>query len=209
MGKTLYEHATDELRRLGLHLPDESPDSRKILVDTLALVRRFEKQNHNEHTGKWVLEFFETICNFLPLSPITDDPAEWEGYEDTHKNIKTGEAEVTKRWQNLRAPSIISMDGGKTFVDLRTNKEGTSVDHVEQAKEWAADRAKREASRLEGDQPADGPAAPNVLAKPPVDTSAPAGEEGPTAAPRSEERKAADKVLKSQHKNSKPEKEAK
>jgi len=176
MGKTLYEHATAELKRLGLHLEEESPDSRKILTDTLALVKRFEKQAHNEWTGKWVLEFFETLCNFLPLSPITDDPAEWEAYEDTHKNVTTGEAEVTKRWQNKRAPSIVSMDGGKTFVDLKTKKEGKSVDHIEQEKEWAADRAKRDAERKAKANPGQ-VQAPNVLAQPPVDTSVPAGEE--------------------------------
>lgn len=178
MPKTLFEHATDELRRLGLHLPDESEDSRKILTDTLSLVKRFEKQDHTEHTGKWVLEFFETICNFLPLSPITDDPDEWEGYEDTHKNLKTGEAEVTTRWQNLRAPSIISMDGGKTWVDLRTNKEGTSANRAQLEKDWAEDRAKRAADRELAENPPE-ESTPEAPVRPPADTSVPAAEDGP------------------------------
>lgn len=175
MVKTLFEHASYELQKLGLHL-DGDKASIKILTDTIALVKKFEKQNHDEYTSKWVLEFFETICQHLPLSPITDDADEWEGFEDTHKNLKTGKAEVTVRWQNKRAPSIISMDDGKTFVDLRTNKEGVAVDHIKQAKEWAEQRQER----LRAKEEAENPKLPS-MARPPVDTSTPPGEEAAAA----------------------------
>lgn len=172
MGKTLVEHAEYELEKLEL-LHDEDPVNRKIATDTIALVKRFEKQKHTERSGQWVLDFVERICNFLPLSPVTDDPEEWTAYEDTHKDLETGKEVITQRWQNKRAPSLVSIDGGKTFVDLKSNKEGTSVDHIKQAEEWAKDRAEREAKKKAGDVVAQ---APNVLARPPVDLSTPAGE---------------------------------
>lgn len=174
MGKTLYEHAAYELRKLG-ELSTGSEADKKIFTSVLALVRRYEKQTHDDYTGKWVLEFFDTLCNFQPLSPITDDPDEWEGYEDTRKNMRTGETEVTKRWQSLRCPSMISSDGGKTWFDLKTNKEGTSVDHLEQAKDWAKQKADAIAEKDKANtiETAPAPAAP--------DTTPPAGEEVPVA----------------------------
>lgn len=175
MGKTLYEHAKFELEKLDL-LSEGDEANRKVYETTLALVKRFEKQGHNQFTGKWVLEFFETLCNFLPLSPLTDDPAEWTEYQDTRRNMATGEEETITRWQNNRAPMFMSEDGGKTFTDLRTDKKGESVDHVKQAEEWAAARSARKAAReqeLAPKQPeqvtAPKPAAP--------DNSTPAGEE--------------------------------
>lgn len=135
----------------------------------------------NPHTTKWVLEFFETICNWLPLSPITDQPDEWEEYEDIHRNMKTGGEEKTIRWVSTRAPSIISMDGGKTWVDYRTNKEGVSVDHIKQAEEWAADKAERKANKEAVESQAKPPADPGI------DTSTPPGEDSPLPPPASAE----------------------
>lgn len=179
MSKTLYEHAQYELKKLGL-LEDGEHEGRTIVVNTLAMVRHFEKMKLSEEAHKWVLEFTETLANHLPLSPITDEESEWEPYEDTHKNLETGEVVVTKRWQSRRAPMVISADGGKTFVDMRTNKEGISVDHIEQEKEWAASRLERkEAAAAEEAAKKNAETAKAMVAKAPTDTSAPAGEETP------------------------------
>lgn len=137
--KTLYEHALYELERADLlHNPD--PQARKTATDTLALVKRFEKQKHTQTTGKWTLEFFNAIVNMIPLTPLTDDPEEWEKFDITKKNSETNEEEVTHRWQSRRSPSIISEDKGKTFVDMATGQTGTSLDHVEEAKKREQDR---------------------------------------------------------------------
>lgn len=185
MSKTLYEHAQYELKKLGL-LQDGEHDSRTIVVNTLALIKHIEKMKLNEHTHKWVLEFTETLANHLPLSPITDQPDEWEAFEDSHKNLDTGVIEVTKRWQNKRAPMVISLDGGKTFMDMRTNKEGVSVDHIVQNKEWEDARKAREAAKeAEETQKKNAETARNVVAAAPADTSTPAGEDAPAPAPKS------------------------
>lgn len=169
MGKTLTEHGQYELDKMMANLGDY-PANRIIAAATLALVKRFERQKLPENSASWVLDFFERICTWMPLTPITDDPTEWDEFEITTKNMATGEDKVERRWQSLRCPSLISTDGGKTFIDLQTKKEGTSVDYVQQAEEWAADR---EAEKNGGKQQI---LSNHPVARPPVDTSTPAGE---------------------------------
>ena len=137
--KTLVQHAQYELEKADL-VNNADPEARKIASDTLALVKRFEKQNHSKKTGKWVLEFFQNICWHVPLTPLTDDPDEWEKFDVETKNTETDEVTVVHRWQSRRSPSIISEDLGKTFVDIQSGKEGISLDHVEEEAKRAQDK---------------------------------------------------------------------
>lgn len=139
MTKTLVEHAQFELERADL-INNPDPKARKVATDTIALVKRFEKQAHDQTTGKYVLEFFENICYFKPLTPLTDDPEEWEKFEIEKTNTETKEKEVSHRWQSRRAPSVISEDEGKTWYDMATEKSGQSLDHIEEAKKREEDR---------------------------------------------------------------------
>jgi len=150
MGKTLLEHAAYELTKSGF-VDDTDPENRKVATDVMALVRRFVKQDHNERTGRIVLDFFETICFFLPLTPITDDPEEWEKFEIKTTNQETGEETTSTRWQSKRAPRIISEDSGKTFIDQATGKTGESVNAAEYAKKVEEQKALRDKTKAEQD----------------------------------------------------------
>ena len=185
MGRTLPEHAAYELAKPGMTDHDDA-EARKVATDVMALVRRFEKQDLAEKSARFVLEAFETLCNFLPLTPITTDPDEWEKYEIDRKNVDTGEVEKKLVWQSKRAPAIFSEDEGKTFIDQRTGKAGESVDHVEYAKQLEDQkkaRAERKAKAGERGKPL-----------PPTDSEVPAAEAGveppPAATTPKEEPKA-------------------
>lgn len=147
MGKTLVEHAAYELTKAGMaNNPD--PEARQVATNTIALVRRIEKMNMSEKQANYVIEAFSILTQFLPLTPITDDPEEWDKFEIDRKNVDTGEVEKKVVWQSKRATSIFSEDEGKTFIDQRTGKVGESVDHIQQAEEMKAAeeaRAKRKA----------------------------------------------------------------
>lgn len=150
--KTLLEHAAYELTRAGLTSHVE-PSARKTAEDTMALLRRFVKQNHDETTGRYTLEFFETLANFLPLSPITDNPEEWEKFSVESTNEETKEKTTAIRWQSKRAPSFISEDEGKTWTDMKSGRTGTSVDHVKEAAR--EEEEKKNSERLEKKRKAD------------------------------------------------------
>lgn len=150
--KTLLEHAAYELTRAGL-TNHEEPSARKTAEDTMALLRRFVKQNHDETTGRYTLEFFETLANFLPLSPITDNPEEWEKFTVKSVNEETKEETTVTRWQSKRAPSFISEDDGKTWTDMKSGRTGTSVDHVKEAAR--VEEEKKNSARIEKKRKAD------------------------------------------------------
>lgn len=155
MGKTLVEHAAYELTKAGL-TNHEDPEARKAATDTIALVRRFEKQGHNTKTAPIVLDMFQTICNFLPLTPITDDPEEWEKFEIDKRNVDTNEVEKKTIWNSRRATSIFSEDEGKTWYDQATGNTGESLDHVKEAEKKEAEAKAREERKKAAEQRAKG-----------------------------------------------------
>ncbi len=172
MGKTILEHAAYELTKSGM-TDHEDENARRVAMNVMALVRRFERQKNDKRSAEFILEAFERICRFMPLTPLTDDPDEWEKFEMVRRNVETNEEEKKIVWQSKRSTSIFSEDEGKTFYDQNTGKTGNSVDHVAQAK--AVEDAKKK--RMEQKAAAEARAkSPNVLAKPPVDSAAPAGE---------------------------------
>lgn len=164
--RTLSEHAAYELTKAGM-TDHENHDARQASIDTMALVRKFEKQHHNATSTEFVLGAFERLCNFLPISPLTDNPEEWEKLEMTTKSDETGIEEKRVVWRSKRARTILSSDGGKTFYDESTGKGGESVDHTIAEKEkevaerkaaadkaQAAERGKKPIGHVKPDVPA-------------------------------------------------------
>lgn len=150
--RTIVEHAAYELWKADM-TENEDPAARQAAINTMALVRRFEKMNMDERQAKFVLEAFETLCMLLPLTPITTDPEEWDKFEIDKKNVETNEIEKKIMWQSRRATSIFSEDEGKTFFDQRTGDTGESVNHIEQAeKKAAAKKARQEAEKRAKDE---------------------------------------------------------
>lgn len=168
MGRTLSEHAAYELTKAGL-TNNEEPEARQVALNTLALIRRLEKQNNNEKQFQYVVEGFQRLAQRMPLTPITDDPEEWEQFEITSKNIETGKVEAKTTWQSKRLPSLFSEDGGKTFVDQRTGKTGESLDHKKVEEEEAAAKKDREKRKAKAEKR-------NAKPIPHVDADVPAAE---------------------------------
>lgn len=152
MAKTLIDHAEYELTKAGL-IDNPNPEARKVATDTLALVKRFDKQKHTQKTAQWVTQFFTDLVSFIPLTTITDDPEEWEKFEIEQTNKETNEKTTVTRWQSRRCPSIFSEDEGKTWIDQATGNTGESAPAEEERKRVAEIRAAEEA-RLKQEQEA-------------------------------------------------------
>jgi hypothetical protein len=142
MARTLSEHAAYELTKAGLSNSDD-PQARKIASDLMALVHKFDKQKHTEKSHAFMMEALPRLLSFIPLTPITDDPDEWDKFEIERKNVDTGEIEKKTVWQSKRSASIFSEDEGKTWVDQRTGKTDTSLDHQAEAKRLVEEEAVR------------------------------------------------------------------
>ena len=167
MSKTLTEHAAYELTKAGL-ANNEDPEARQVATNTIALVRRIEKMKMTDKQADYVLEAFSVLTQFLPLTPITDDPEEWDKFEIDRKNVDTQEVEKKTVWQSRRATSIFSEDEGKTWTDQRTGKTGTSIDHIQQAKQEAAEKEAREKAKADAKARAEAPQSTAVLADQPA-----------------------------------------
>lgn len=100
----LVRHAQRELELAGLF--DEDADYGGMLAEgVMRLVRVFAEEGHSGASAGITVAILERLLRFQPLTPLTDDPAEWnEVGEDT--------------WQSSRRPDAFSEDGGKTYYLL-------------------------------------------------------------------------------------------
>jgi len=131
----LVKHARRELQLAGIG--DTDADYGGALDPAvMELIEVFSAQGHSGASAGLCLAMFYRLAQFKALSPLTDDPAEWEEVTD---RVLTPEqiAEGQRMWQNIRQGSTFSKDGGKTWKDLELQQSGESQPHkgVSDAKE--------------------------------------------------------------------------
>lgn len=96
---TLAEHARRELARIG----EESSTVEKYV----AVVEAFAAMGHSGGSAMIAANVVDKLIRYLPLAPLTDDPAEW-----VDRAEETG---AENWWQNARDSRAISHDGGRTY----------------------------------------------------------------------------------------------
>jgi len=97
----LVRFGKEELRREGWYEKD-SPYNGKIAKAVEELLETFAKQKHSGVSGQIVLNVFEKLARFEPLSPLTGSEDEWRDvgeaglqnkrYSAVFKDKETGEA---------------------------------------------------------------------------------------------------------------------
>lgn len=102
---TLIEHAKRELDIIG--------EEGFIKDNILAVVEAFAKGGHSGSSAEHTIDILERLLRRLPLTPITNDPDEWE------MRKMPGE----KCWQNIRDSRAISYNKGRSYY-LVTEGEG-------------------------------------------------------------------------------------
>lgn len=116
-GSNLACHAWDELDRAGL-LTGDGDYGGMIGRAVMDLVDVFVEQGHSGMSASIVIDILRRVLAFEPLSPLTDDPAEW--------------MEVTDGlWQSRRQSQAFSQDGGKTY---RLNDDRDTIHTSERSK---------------------------------------------------------------------------
>lgn len=105
----LEQHAEYELRKAGLF--DKDSDYGGMLGKAvLDIVKVFAKQGHSGFSAPYVVALFTKVANWDTLSPITNDPEEWEDVSQYFDG--------KPQWQNKRCPRFFSKDAGKTWWDV-------------------------------------------------------------------------------------------
>lgn len=109
----LIDHAKRELELLG-----EEPD----VVDWyLEVVHAFASFGHSGGSAAATIPVITALLQYQNLSPLTDDPDEWEHISDEVWGEKGG------AWQSKRNPAAFSRDHGKTYYFVT---EGSKKKHM-------------------------------------------------------------------------------
>lgn len=110
---SLVEHAQRELALIG-----EDQDVADWFVSVVA---KFAEFGHSGGSAEICIPRLEKLLRFQPLSPLTNDPAEWID----QSAISDGQP----LWQSVRNPAAISADGGCTYY-LVTEREAAGSDET-------------------------------------------------------------------------------
>ena len=95
----LVDHARRELALIG--------EDEWLTNGLCKVVAAFAEMGHSGFSAEHSTAVLEKLLRYRPLSPITDDPAEWED-----RSEMSGE----RLWQNRRDFRAMSRDGGKTYT---------------------------------------------------------------------------------------------
>lgn len=105
----LVRHAREEMRRAGLY--DEDADYEGMIPPAvMGVVERFAADHHSGGSAALVLAILDKVLRFQPLTPLTNDPAEWQQVEMANL--------ARAMWQSRRQHEAFSHDGGRTYYLL-------------------------------------------------------------------------------------------
>jgi hypothetical protein len=114
----LVDHARRELALIG--------EDEWLTNGLCKVVAAFAEMGHSGSSAEHCTVVLEKLLRYRPLSPITDDPAEWED---------RSEMSGYPIWQNIRDSRAMSKDGGKTYTlvdeEPKTSDSGQPVHRSE------------------------------------------------------------------------------
>jgi hypothetical protein len=105
----LVDHARRELALIG--------EDEWLTNGLCKVIAAFAEMGHSGFSAEHSTVVLEKLLRYQPLSPLTDDPAEWED---------RSEMSGYPIWQNTRDSRAMSTDGGKTYtlVDEEPKTDG-------------------------------------------------------------------------------------
>ena len=125
----LKEHFKKELDMAGLF--DKDSDYNGMIGKALMeLCKTFSGQGHSGFSANWVLSLFDTLGHYKTLTPISDDPKEWNNVSEM------GGQNSPAMWQSTRNPALFSENGGKSYYDVddKKRKKNRSLNHKKKDK---------------------------------------------------------------------------
>ena len=133
----LEQHAFSELNRAKLFSEEGDFYDGMLGRAVFDLIVLFAKQGHSGMSGSITIDLFQKLANFQALSPLTNDPAEWQLVSDPDPDPRARRPNHPSNgvWQSRRTSSAFSNDGGKTYYLLENrntllySQPQTQTDH--------------------------------------------------------------------------------
>jgi len=110
----LVDHAKKELELAGLFKKDSDYNG-MIGKAVMELMKCFSGQGHSGFSAGMVLDLFRRLGKWEQLTPVTDDPKDWNDVSEMSGDKK-------KLWQSKRNPSYFSENGGKSYYNVEDKK---------------------------------------------------------------------------------------
>ena len=125
----LVDHAKRELELAGLFDKDSDYEG-MIGKAVMKLMNSFRGQGHSGFSANWTRDLFNQLAQHQNLTPITDDPKDWNGVSEYSS------PDAKKVWQCKRNPKLFSNNNGKTYYDVedKKNKKIRSKSHKKKKK---------------------------------------------------------------------------
>ena len=108
---SLMKFAKEELIKAGLFDKDSSYGG-MLGESTMKLMECFVKEGHSGFSASMQVEIFRRLASWKPLTPLTNDPAEWSNVTEHCSNDRK------PLWQSRRSPDCFSNDEGKTYYSV-------------------------------------------------------------------------------------------
>jgi len=101
-------------RELDIAFPDkEDKMQQHAIKNVLELIETFSNQGHSNFSAPYVLNLFDRLAHWKPISPLTGDDNEWEEISDEYEQNKRYFSVFRKNHDNSTAYDL----DGKVFVD--------------------------------------------------------------------------------------------
>lgn len=114
----LVGFAKDEFKILGW---DKSEDEmqKEVCKNIIELLSVLSKQGHSGFSIGYVLNLFNKLANYIPISPLTGEDSEWNDVGTYHD--KSGNE--IKIFQNKRCPSVFKDSKDSRAYDMNTSDD--------------------------------------------------------------------------------------
>jgi hypothetical protein len=115
MTTAIIEHPETEESNLVIHARRELAllgNGPEINDHVLAMVKLFSEAGHSGSSAFYTIDLVVRLLHFQNLTPLTDDPEEWNFVGEEIWGIPGG------IWQSKRNGEAFSNDGGKTYYLL-------------------------------------------------------------------------------------------
>jgi hypothetical protein len=114
----LFRHAKAELARLGGDNNEIHPDFNNKILEIITI---FASMGHSGSSALYTRELVNKLLSHQTLTPITDDPSEWQKHAP---ELWDGKNSI---WQNRRDSRFMSTDAGVTYWNVEDIKRGEQV----------------------------------------------------------------------------------
>lgn len=126
----LVDYAKDELKRIGM-IDSGEPYNDLTTKAILDLIELFDSQNHSNFSAAYVVNAFNRLAMFKPLSPLTGEDDEWNDIGDgSFQNKRYSAMFKDKDGTAYDSEGKVFTDDGKIWYTCKDSKVNVTFPYM-------------------------------------------------------------------------------